>query len=131
MAYILLVEDNQQNADLAIRLLTAAGYQVKHSIKGLQAAKLAREELPLLILMDFELPDVTGQTATLVIRKQLGGKTPPIVAVTGHATEADKLNAKKIGCVAFIAKPYPPEQLLNTVKYLLQHAVRQENVEIL
>ncbi len=128
MGYILLVEDNLQNADLTIRILNAAGYQVKHAIKGLQAAKMAREVHPDLILMDFELPDVTGQTATMVIRKQLADKTPPIVAVTGHTTQADVENAKKIGCAAFIAKPYPPEQLLNTVKYLLQHAARAENV---
>src|SRR5947209_3525769 len=123
MTYILLVEDNQQSADLAIRLLTSAGYVVKHAVKGMQAVKLAKESRPDLILMDFELPDVTGPTVALIIKKQLAEQTPPIVAVTSHVTPRDQGNARRIGCAAFIAKPYPVDQMLNTVKFLLRHAV--------
>src|SRR3954462_3741540 len=105
MGYILLVEDNQANADFVIRVLAGSGYQVKHSLKGLQGAKMAREARPDLVLMDFDLPDVSGQTVTLVIRKQLGPTAPPIIAVTGRTEDAERRRAAEIGCVAFVAKP--------------------------
>ena len=73
MNYILLVEDNQAHADLVIRTLEAAGYSVRHTIRGLDAAEITQQERPSLILMDFDLPDIDGRNMVLLLRKQLGG----------------------------------------------------------
>ncbi len=131
MGYILIIEDNQANADIMARTLTSAGFQVKHTLRGLEGAKLAREERPDLILMDFDLPDVSGQTITMVIRKQLGQSAPPIVAVTGRTEDAERRRARDIGCTAFVAKPFTPDQLLNTVNFLLSKTTVKANVVIL
>jgi two-component system, cell cycle response regulator DivK len=131
MSYILLVEDNQQNADLVIKILQSAGFQVKHTLRGLQGARLAREAVPDLILMDFELPDVTGPTVIMIIRKQLGERTPPVVALTAYNDNAHREIARKIGCGAFIGKPFSPVELLNTVNYFLKRMPAEENVVLL
>jgi CheY-like chemotaxis protein len=117
MGYILLVEDNQSNADMVIRILTSAGYQVQHTLRGLPAAQITRKERPDLILMDFDLPDIDGRSMILLLKKQLGGPAaPPIVAVTARTGENEMRTAKSYGCSAFIGKPFLPEDLLAVVQ---------------
>src|SRR5687768_5534554 len=107
MSYILLVEDNKDNADMIIHILTSANYQVKHFAKGLQAAHEARRNKPNLILMDFNLPDVDGRTLTLLLKQQLGGsKSPPIVACTARVGALEAQIAERFGCDAFLGKPF-------------------------
>lgn len=119
MGYILLVEDNQATADMVVRLLSAEGFAVKHTIYGLDAVKLARGERPDLILMDFNLPDMDGRMLTLVIKKQLGrAESPPIVAFTARTGTREMYLAKGFGCDAFIGKPFEPEELLTVVRSL-------------
>ncbi|HRE48044.1 MAG TPA: response regulator [Aggregatilineales bacterium] len=122
MPYILLVEDNQSNADYAIRVLSAAGYQVKHVLRGLEAPPMARQERPSLILMDFDLPDIDGRTMILLLRKQLEGITPqpPIVALTARTSAMDQRIAARLGCAAFVGKPFTPDILVNIVQTLLK-----------
>ena len=123
MSYILLVEDNQQNADMVIHILTTAGFEIKHFIRGLDGAKHARQERPDLILMDFDLPDVDGRNLILALKKQLGGAAaPPIVAVTARTGSVEMKLAQSFGCSAFIAKPFTPERLLDVVGQLLPKA---------
>lgn len=126
MSYILLVEDNQATADMVIRLLNTAGYEVRHFTRGLEGAKMARKDRPALILMDFNLPDVDGRTVAMVLKKHLGGHSaPPIVAVTARSGQGEQYLAKSFGCDAFIAKPFVPETLLNMVATL----VKQDRVK--
>lgn len=120
MHTILLVEDNPQHADLAMRILKTAGYEILHAARGHGGIELARKQLTSLIVMDLELPDMTGQTACMLIHKYLREKTPPIIAVTSHDGEAYRQSAKQAGCQAFMTKPYQPFQLLQTVKYFLE-----------
>jgi two-component system phosphate regulon response regulator PhoB len=121
MSYILLVEDNKAHADLVIRTLEAAGYTVRHTIHGLEASQLVREKRPDLILMDFDLPDIDGRNMVLLLRKQLGGNlAPPIVAVTARTSDLDIRYGQRIGCAAFVGKPFLPEELLGVVENLLQ-----------
>jgi DNA-binding response OmpR family regulator len=125
MSYILLVEDNQQSADLVIHLLTAAGYEVKHYVRGLDGAKQARKERPDLILMDFNLPDIDGRNLVLALKKQLGNNSaPPIVAVTARTGDQEMYIARHFGCDAFISKPFAPEHLLGVVKQCLSSVRR-------
>ena len=120
MSYILLVEDNQENADIVIRLLQSANLKVRHTLRGLDGARLARQDLPDLILMDFNLPDIDGRTLVLQLKKQLGGPAaPPIVALTARTGEHEVRLAQSFGCTAFVSKPFVPEQFLNLIKSLL------------
>jgi len=120
MGYILLVEDNQSNADMIIRILETAGYEVHHFIKGLDGAQAARKQRPALILMDFDLPDVDGRTMSLVLKKQLGANGPKIIAVTARTGDNEMRIAERFGCDAFISKPFTHEQLLNAVKRFIK-----------
>jgi CheY-like chemotaxis protein len=120
MSYILLVEDNQANADMMIRLLTSEGYTVKHCTRALEGAQVARKERPDLILMDFDLPDINGRLMVLTLKKQLGDtKAPPFVAVTAHNTDVERQLAKRFGCSAFVSKPFDPQEFLTLVKQIL------------
>jgi DNA-binding response OmpR family regulator len=120
MSYILLVEDNQQNADMVIHILQTAGMEVKHFIRGLDAAQQARRERPGLILMDFDLPDIDGRTLALSLKKQLGGSSaPPIIAVTARTGETEKRIAEYFGCAAFVSKPFNPEKLLTLIRSII------------
>jgi two-component system cell cycle response regulator DivK len=123
MHYILLVEDNKDNADMIIHILASAGYEVRHFSTGLAAAQEARREKPELILMDFNLPDVDGRTLSLVLTKQLGGaSSPPIIACTARVGTAEAKLAEQFGCAAFLRKPFSPEDLLALVERFVPHA---------
>ncbi len=120
MGYVLLVEDNQGNADMVIRLLQSANIEVRHSLRGLEGAQLARKDRPDLILMDFNLPDIDGRTLVLQLKKQLGGPTaPPIVALTARTGDHEMRLAAKFGCTAFVNKPFVPDELLVLIKNLV------------
>ena len=120
MAYVLLVEDNHDNADIMIRLLHSLNLEVRHTTRGLEGAEWARRETPSLILMDINLPDIDGRAIILMLKKQLGGKNaPPIVAVTARKGENEMWLAERYGCSAFISKPFEPEAFLNVIRQLL------------
>jgi CheY-like chemotaxis protein len=120
MSYILLVEDNQMNADMVIRLLESVNLKVRHVLRGLEGARMARQERPDLILMDFNLPDIDGRTLVLQLKKQLGGNAaPPIVAITARTGEREERIAQQFGCTAFISKPFVPDEFLKLVRSLL------------
>ena len=120
MSYVLLVEDNQNNADMVIRLLQSLNLEVRHTIRGFDGAKMARRERPSLILMDFNLPDIDGRTLVLQLKKQLGGNdAPPIVALTARTSRTEKMLAEKFGCSAFIQKPFDPKEFLEIIQELL------------
>ncbi len=114
---ILLVEDNQDNADMIVHILTSAHYDVRHFSKGLPAAQEARRDKPALILMDFNLPDIDGRTLSMVLARQLGGtQSPPIIACTARVGTTETKLAERFGCAAFLCKPFSPEDLLTLVQ---------------
>lgn len=119
MSYILLVEDNEATASIIIRALSAAGYEVRHFLKGLPGIQEARRETPSLVLMDFDLPDVDGRTLVLQLKKRFGRAGPPIVAVTARSDDIERKLAQRFGADAFVAKPFDPEQLVALVATLL------------
>lgn len=117
MGYILLVEDNKDNADMIIHILTAAHYDVRHFSRGLTAAQEARRLRPDLVLMDFNLPDVDGRTLSKVLIQQMGGAlAPPIIACTARVGLKEAKLAEQFGCAAFLQKPFSPEDLLELVQ---------------
>src|SRR5260221_4434344 len=125
MAYILLVEDDLQQANRVIRLLESEGFCVKHASSAARGLMLVRQEIPGLIFMDLELPDMPGQSAAQIIRKELADRTPPIVAITAHDDGAYRQSAKQAGCQAFIAKPGGANELIYTAQYFLHSALEE------
>jgi len=120
MAYILVIEDNQANADLMKRTLETAGFQVQHTVYGLTAASMARQVRPDLILLDFDLPDIDGHKAITLLRNRLGGhRAPPIVAVTARISDLEIKIAENLGCAAFIGKPFLPDDLIKVISSFL------------
>ena len=116
MAHILLIEDNQANADMMIRLLESNGYQVRHFTHGLVGAKDAIKDPPSVILLDFNLPDVDGRTLLLMLKQRIGSSaSPPIIAVTARTGVMEEAIAERFGCDAFVRKPFEPKEFLEIV----------------
>ncbi len=128
MSYILLIEDNQANADMILHILRTAGFEVRHYLRGLEGAKVARREPPDLILMDFNLPDIDGRTLSLLLSRQL--VNVPIVACTSHTGEYESRMAANFGCTAFLSKPFRPDDLLGLVKRMFQDKPLPQDTEM-
>jgi CheY-like chemotaxis protein len=119
MKTVILIEDNMENADMTIRILRSAGYEVAHCMRGLDGAKLVRQQKPDVVLIDFDLPDIDGRTLALLLKKQLGAATPPLVAVTARTGVAEMRAAEKLGCSGFVSKPFMPDELLGIIEQIL------------
>ena len=102
---ILLVEDNELNRDMLVRRLTRAGLPVICAGDGVQALELMIKEQPTVVLMDMNLPILNGWTAVRRARKDKRIKHIPIIALTAHAMEADRLDAMNAGCNDYATKP--------------------------
>ena len=102
---VLLVEDNEMNRDMLIRRLNRAGLEVIAAEDGQQALDLMRAEHPCVVLMDMNLPVKDGWTACREARADDDIKDIPIIALTAHAMEADRLNALDAGCDDYATKP--------------------------
>ncbi|GEM_PF-783354 len=123
MPYILLIEDNQDNADLIMRTLASLELPIRHCLRGLEGSRAAAQERPTLILLDFNLPDVDGRNLILTLKRSLGGtNAPPIIAVTARANHVEQTLAQRFGVDAFISKPFEPQMLLDTVVRFLSKA---------
>lgn len=116
---VLIVEDNELNMKLFHDLLEAHGYATLQTKDGLEALRLAREHRPDLILMDIQLPEVSGLEITKWIKDDDELKTIPIVAVTAFAMKGDEEKIRESGCEDYLAKPISVGKFLETVhRYL-------------
>lgn len=116
---VLIVEDNELNMKLFHDLLEAHGYNTLQTKDGREALKLAREHRPDLILMDIQLPEVSGLQVAQWIRADDDLKSIPIVAVTAFAMKGDEEKIREGGCEAYLAKPISVVNFLETIaKYL-------------
>src|SRR2546422_9541064 len=102
---VLIVEDNDLNMKLFHDLLEAHGYDTLQTKDGMEALKLAREHRPDLILMDIQLPEVSGLEVTKWIKEDDELRSIPIIAVTAFAMKGDEEKIREGGCEAYIAKP--------------------------
>jgi len=119
MKTVLIVEDNDLNMKLFHDLLDAYGYNTIQTKDGMEALSLAREHMPDLILMDIQLPEVSGLEVTKWIKEDETLKSIPVIAVTAFAMKGDEEKIREGGCEAYIAKPISVEDFLNTVKEYL------------
>ena len=113
---VLVVEDNELNMKLFHDLLEASGYDTIQTRNGLEAIELAREHRPDLILMDIQLPEVSGLEVTKWIKEDDDLRSIPIVAVTAFAMKGDEERIRKGGCEAYLSKPISVGKFIETVK---------------
>ena len=116
---VMVVEDNDLNMKLFHDLLEAHGYNILQTKDGMEALKLAREHRPDLILMDIQLPEVSGLEVTKWIKEDDSLKSIPVVAVTAFAMKGDEEKIREGGCEAYIAKPISVTNFLQTVARFL------------
>jgi len=119
---ILIVEDNELNMKLFSDLLAAHDYETIQTRDGMAALDLAREHSPDLILMDIQLPEVSGLEVTKWIKEDETLRNIPVVAVTAFAMKGDEEKIREGGCEAYIAKPISVSHFLDTVKHYLDDA---------
>ena len=124
MAAVLVVEDNEENWDMLSRRLLRRGYTVIRAADGQEAVEMAARETPDLILMDVSLPVMDGLEATRRIRARPETQTTPIIALTAHATSADRDKALQAGCDDYHTKPVELPRLLAQMEVLLARAAR-------
>ena len=117
---VMIVEDNELNIKLFNDLLEANEYNIIQTRDGLEALKLARQHKPDLILMDIQLPEVSGLDVTKWIKEDDNLKSIPIIAVTAFAMKGDEEKIREGGCEAYIAKPISVATFLQTVQRFLQ-----------
>ncbi len=119
---ILIVEDNELNMKLFADLLEAHGYETEQTREGLKAISLARKFKPDLILMDIQLPEVSGLEVTKWIKDDKTLSDIPIVAVTAFAMKGDEERIRAGGCEAYIAKPITVSSFLATIRKFVEPA---------
>ena len=116
---ILLVEDNELNRKIVRDLLKRTTYRLMEAHDGEAAIATALEQSPDLILMDIQLPKISGIEATRRRRAEAAPAKTPIVAITSFALSGDDQKAKEAGASAYLAKPYSPFTLLELIRKLL------------
>jgi two-component system cell cycle response regulator DivK len=116
---VLVVEDNELNMKLFHDLLEASGYNILQTRNGLEAIDIAREHRPDLILMDIQLPEVSGLEVTKWIKEDDDLRSIPVIAVTAFAMKGDEERIRQGGCEAYLSKPISVATFLSTVKSYL------------
>jgi two-component system, cell cycle response regulator DivK len=121
-ATVLHVEDNPDNRMVVRDLLLFRGYRVVEVADGEEALAAVERERPDIILMDVQLPHISGLEAARRIKARADLRHIPIVAVTSFALSGDDKKAYAAGCDAYIAKPYKVRELLKLIEDLLPPA---------
>ena len=113
---VLIVEDNDLNMKLFNDLLEAHGYNTLQTRDGVEALKLARLHRPDLILMDIQLPEVSGLEVTKWLKQDEDLKTIPVIAVTAFAMKGDEEKIRAGGCEDYLSKPISVGKFIATIK---------------
>lgn len=116
---ILIVEDNELNMKLFNDLLQAHGYTTLQTTDGREVMGMARQHMPDLILMDIQLPEISGLEITKMLKEDDDLKAIPVVAVTAFAMKGDEEKIREGGCEGYIAKPISVANFLQTVAKFL------------
>lgn len=116
---VLIVEDNASNLKLFQDVLQVHGFDTLSAEDGISAIDLVRQHRPDMVLMDIQLPDISGLEVTRWIRADDALCEIPIVAVTAFAMHGDKQKILRAGCDAYLSKPISIKSFMATVKGLL------------
>ena len=117
---IMVVEDNDDNLQLVLKVLGRRGYEMVGVVNGNEALERLNTINPDLILMDINLPDMDGYEVTRQIRRQEKFAALPIVALTAHAMVGDKKKSLAAGCDAYISKPINVRTFPETIAAILK-----------
>ncbi|MBI2234547.1 MAG: response regulator [Micavibrio aeruginosavorus] len=117
---VLIVEDNELNMKLFHDLLEAHGYQTVQTRNGNEVLDLARREGPDLILMDIQLPEVSGLDVTRWLKSDADLRKIPVIAVTAFAMKGDEQKIREGGCEDYISKPISVVGFIETIQKYLQ-----------
>ena len=112
---ILIVEDNQDNRELLIKILKVKGFRIIEAVDGEDALQKVSVERPDLILMDISIPKIDGYEVTRRLKNQPDFQNIPIIALTAHAMKGDREKASKAGCDGYITKPINIRELPNQI----------------
>lgn len=116
---VLIVEDNELNMKLFNDLLEAHGYVTLKTANGIEAIELARQHRPDLILMDIQLPEVSGLEVTKWLKDDEDLRAIPVVAITAFAMKGDEERILAAGCESYLSKPISVAKFLATVRAFL------------
>jgi two-component system cell cycle response regulator DivK len=119
---VLIVEDNELNMKLFGDLLEAHGYATLKTGNGIEAIELARAHHPNLIIMDIQLPEVSGLDVTRWLKEDENLRSIPVIAVTAFAMKGDEERIREGGCEAYLSKPISVAKFLETVRTYLHAA---------
>ncbi len=120
---VLVVEDNDLNMRLFHDVLEMRGYNILQAKDGMEGWRIAREQRPDLIIMDIQLPDVSGLEVTKWLKDDETLKSIPVIAVTAFAMAGDKEKFLEGGCDAYIPKPISIPNFLQTVERFANRVV--------
>jgi len=116
---ILYIEDNEYNRKIVRQLLSHTSYRLVEAVDGESGVTLAQQTLPQLILMDVQLPKMSGHEATRILRQDPRTRDIPIIVITSFALSGDRELATAAGATGYLAKPYSPRELIALIrKYL-------------
>jgi two-component system, cell cycle response regulator DivK len=118
---ILIVEDNELNMKLLNDVLEAYGYDIVKTDSGSAVLGLARQHRPDLVLMDIQLPDISGLEAVRQLKGDALTAAIPVIAVTAFAMAGDERKALESGCDGYIAKPIMLREFLAMIERFLGH----------
>ena len=116
---ILYVEDNEYNRKIVRQLLSRTSYRLLEAVDGESGVAQALQELPDLILMDVQLPRMSGLEATRILKADPRTGHIPIIVITSFALSGDRERATAAGATSYLAKPYSPRELLTLVREIL------------
>lgn len=116
---VLIVEDNELNMKLFNDLLEANGYRTLQARKGVEGVELARKHHPDLILMDIQLPEVSGLQVIKWLKEDEGLRSIPVIAITAFAMKGDEEKIRQQGCEAYLSKPIAIVKFLETIRNYL------------
>ena len=119
---ILYVEDNEFNRKIVRQLLARTSYRLLEAVDGEEGVASALAAPPDLILMDIQLPKISGLDATRQLRADPRTAGVPVIVVTSFALSGDENKAKAAGATAYLAKPYSPRELLAKIREILPEA---------
>ncbi len=118
MKTVLYVEDNEFNRKIVRQLLVRTSYQLIEATDGEAGVTTAREAAPDLVIMDIQLPKLSGLEATRQLRSDPATAGIPIIVITSFALAGDEEKARDAGAAAYLAKPYSPRELLQMIRQL-------------